>query len=245
MGAARRPGAAPAARHLRPAAEEALDPAQLPDPRPHAVPAGGDPSRAPAVLHRAQLRRSSLRPGHPLLDLPARQGHQGGAALRHRARPVRRGVRVPRPLHRAGGEDEGAAPGPDRRAGVHEALRHGAAQRLGDELRVAVGQRDPGAEPRRRQGRVRPRHGGGGDQPLPPQRRRPGLGARLGLLRRPDEGRRPRRARVRREGRRRPGEDGQPQAQPGRQARHRRGAARGQGDRGDREDPRRPPGPDA
>ena len=46
-----------------------------------------------------------------------------------------------------------------RRPEVHPALRHRPAQRLGDELRLDVRQRDRGAQRRRRQGRVRPRHG--------------------------------------------------------------------------------------
>ena len=52
----------------------------------------------------------------------------------------------------------GAAAGPDRRPALHAALRHGAAQRLGDELRRAVGQRPARAQRRRGGGRVRPRH---------------------------------------------------------------------------------------
>ena len=57
------------------------------------------------------------------------QGHQGGAALRHRARPVRASATSTSSTPRAGGPDEGAAPGPDRRPGLHPALRHGAAER--------------------------------------------------------------------------------------------------------------------
>src|SRR5690606_613189 len=44
-------------RHLRPRAEEALHTAQLPGARARALPTGGDPPGAAAVLHRAQLRR--------------------------------------------------------------------------------------------------------------------------------------------------------------------------------------------
>ncbi len=66
------------------------------------------------------------------------------------------------------------------------------------------------------------------------------LGQRL--LRRPHPRRWLRRAEVRRQGGRRPGPAGLPQAQPGRQARHRRGAARREGDPRDRRGPRRAAG---
>ena len=82
----------------------------------------------------------------------------------------------------------------------------------------------PSTGARRR--RLRPRHRGGGDQPLPPPRWRPGLGDRVRLLRLPDRRRRLRRGGVRRQGGGPAGQDGPPQAQPGRQARYRRGAAR-------------------
>ena len=49
-------------------------------------------------------------------------------------------------------------------------------------------------------------------------------------------------ATVRGQGRRRPGQDGQPQAQPGREARHRRGPSGGEGDRRDRRDAGHPAG---
>ena len=227
----------------RPGAEEALDPAQLPGARPPAVPARGHPSRAAAVLHRAQLRRSPLRPGHPLVDLPRAKGENEEQPFGTERDVNAVGLRVPRPLHRAGRDAEGAAPGPDRRAGLHPALRHGAAQRLGDELRRAQrptrSRRSTAAPPRAGSPTTR---GRAGSAPTTAGRR-PGLGARLAATSAPaTQGRRVRRARVRRQGGRRPGQDGQPQAQPGRQARHRRGAARGQGDPGDRRGPRRPAG---
>ena len=49
-------------------------------------------------------------------------------------------------------------PRADRRAGLQAALRRLDLQHLGDELRVALGQRDPRAEPGREDGRLRPRH---------------------------------------------------------------------------------------
>src|SRR5699024_5617140 len=48
---------------LRPAAAQTLRAAQLPRDRPHALPAGRDPTGAAAVLHRTQLGRPPLRPG--------------------------------------------------------------------------------------------------------------------------------------------------------------------------------------
>ncbi len=130
----------------------------------------------------------------------------------------------------------------DRRPRLHPALRNVVAERERDELRQPERQRHRGPEPRGSGGWLRPRHRRRGDQPLPPSRRRPGLGDRLGLLRLPDAGRGVRRGRVRSQGRRPPGEDGAPQAQPGSQARYRRGAARGEGQPGDRRDPRGPSG---
>ena len=91
-------------------------------------------------------------------------------------------------------------------------------------------------------GRLRPRHRRGGDQPLPPPRRRPGLGDRLGLLRLPHRRRRVRRATSSPTRPPTPRSRWSPQAQPGRQARHRWGAARSEGDQGDRRDPRRAAG---
>ena len=49
----------------RPGAAEALDPAQLPGAGSHALPAGGHPPGAAAVLHRAQLRRPSATTATP------------------------------------------------------------------------------------------------------------------------------------------------------------------------------------
>ncbi len=59
-------------------------------------------------------------------------------------------------------------------------------QRLRDELRLIVGERDHGAEPRREERQLRTRHGRRFDVEIPPRAwRRHHLGNRLGLLRLP------------------------------------------------------------
>ena len=66
------------------------------------------------------------------------------------------------------------------------ALRRQRLQHLGDELRRAVGQRHPGAQPGRQDGQLRARHRRRLDLGAPPRaRRRPDLGNRLRLLRLP------------------------------------------------------------
>ena len=127
-----------------------------------------------------------------------------------------------------------SATGHDRRTRLHPAVRDGAAQRLGDVVRRALRRGAHGAQPRRGQGRVRPRHRRGRPDQVPPQRRRRGLGDRHRVLRRADQGRRLRPRAVPREGIARGRQVRLAQAQPGRQARHRRRPARRQGDQGDR-----------
>ena len=78
-----------------------------------------------------------------------------------------------------------AVPGASRWARLRATVRHGADERLGDELRRAVGQRPACAEQRRPQGPVRPRHGRRWADSLSSRRRRRGLGDRLRLFRRP------------------------------------------------------------
>ncbi len=234
MGAARA-GGPPAGRgDPRRPAEATLHPAQLPRAGAHALPAGGHPARAAAVLHRAQLGRPAFRPRHPQLDLPAREGRQDRAAVRDRARRRRAGLRVPRALHGARADRERAPARAHRRTPLCQALRHGADERLGDELRCAVRQRARGAQPWRGDGRVRPRHRRGRALEVPPPGRGPRVGDRQRLLRRPHRRRRLRPAQVRRHGGRRPGADGLAEAQPGRQAGHRRRPAGRQGHPGDR-----------
>ena len=73
-----------------------------------------------------------------------------------------------------------------RRPGLHEALFGLGVQHLGDELRRAQPERDPRAQRRRQEGRLRPRHRRGRRQPLSPrERRRHHLGDRLRLFRLP------------------------------------------------------------
>ena len=91
--------------------------------------------------------------------------------------------------------------------------------------------------------RLRARHRRGRPDEVPPRaRRRPRLGDRQRLLRRAHQGRRLRRGRVPRQGRARPRQVRVAQAQPGRQARHRRRAAGREGHRGDRRGARRAAG---
>ena len=169
------------------------------------------------------------------IDLPARQGHRGREGLRHRARRQRGRLRVPRPRHRAVPVAARAAAGPDRRPALHAALRHGAAQRLGDELRRAVGQRVARAQHRRARAAASPTtparaaspryHLDGGDLVWE-------LGSGYFGARTADGEFDP--APVRRQGRPRRRQVRVAQALPGREARHRRRAARGEGQRGDR-----------
>jgi glutamate synthase domain-containing protein 2 len=96
----------------------------------------------------------------------------------------------------------------------------------------------------REAGRFLPRHRRGLDLAVPPRgRRRPGLGDRLGLLRLPQRRRQLQRGALRRERARSAGEDDRGEAVAGRQARPRRRAARGQGQRGNLGHPRRADGP--
>ena len=151
-----RPGRA---RHLRPHPDPALDPAQLPGDRPHAVPDGGHPPRAAAVLHRAQLRRSSLRPQHPLVDLPARQGESRrstrsapsatstrSATSTSSTRPRRWRPMEEPPRVRVGG--------PDCTQPYDMALLNVSAMSFGS----LSAERDRGPQPRRRGRWLRPRH---------------------------------------------------------------------------------------
>ena len=161
------------------AAAQAHDPAALSGRRASALSAGGHPARAAAVLHRARLGRPAVRPRHPLDHLRAGQRHPRREAVRHRADVNEVGYEylvhsiapVPEPRTRR--------PGDDRRSGLLQAVLDGAVERLGDELRRAVGQRDPGPEQGCGDGRLRARHRRGRPVGLPPgERRRHRLGAR-------------------------------------------------------------------
>jgi len=77
------------------------------------------------------------------------KGIEGVKAFGTETQCQRGRLRVPRPRDRGVPVAAQAAAGPDRRSALHAAVRHGAAQRVGDELRGAVGQRDRGAQCRR------------------------------------------------------------------------------------------------
>ena len=156
-----------------------------------------DPPRAAAVLHRAQLRRPPLRPRHPHArstsgPRASRTSRPSAPSATSTSRATSTCVHSTAP----GRPADGPAAGADRRPGLHPALRHGAAQRLGDELRRAVGatrcaRSTQGARP----GGFAHDTGEGGLHRVPPRaRRRPRLGDRQRLLRRAHQGRRLRRA---------------------------------------------------
>ncbi len=158
-------------------ATAALPAAELPAARAPPLRAGEGAARTPAVLHRAELRRPPLRPRHPQHRLRARQGHRRGGAVRHRTRPLPGRQRIPHPLHGPPAGAHHPAPGPDRRTRLHPALRHGSAERLGDELRLAVGPGHTRPQHGCAAGRLRPRHRGGRSVGVPPAPRR---GPRVG-----------------------------------------------------------------
>ncbi len=125
-------------------------------------------------------------------------------------------------------------------ADARPAVQREPLQHLGDELRRAVGERDPGAQRRRQARQLRPRHRRRLDQPAPPRpRRRPDLGDRLGLLRLLRRRRQLLRGALRRQRPRPAGQDDRGQALAGRQARPRRRAAGAEGDARDRRGARR------
>ena len=129
----------------------ALGPAQLPGARPHALPAGG--ASAPSC---SSTSSSATSTAGPTTATPARSIYERAKGI-HAEQPFGTerdvdevGLRVPGALDRAGRPASRAAAGPHRRPGLHPALRHGAAERLRDELRRAVGQRAARAQRRRR-----------------------------------------------------------------------------------------------
>ena len=88
----------------------------------------------------------------------------------------------------------------DRRPQCAQPYSRQRVQHLGDEFRLAVGQCDPRAQRRRAARRLLPRHRRRLDLALPPrERRRPGLGDRLGLLRLPRRRRQLQRGALRRQ----------------------------------------------
>ena len=188
-----------------------------------------DPARDPAVLHRAQLRRPPVRPRHPLVDLRARQGHPRRAGRSAPSATSTRSatstcVHSTAPRRPADEPPRVRIGGPDCTQPYDMALLNVSAMSFGALSANAIRALNAGARARR----LRPRHRRGRPDQLPPRaRRRPGLGDRQRLLRRPHQGRRLRPRHVRAT---RPPHDQVKmrlaQAEPGRQARHRRRAAR-------------------
>ena len=174
-------------RRARPAAGPPRDPAQLPGDRPPALPARVHPARDPAVLHRERRRGRALLARAALAGLPARQGRARQAAVRHPARrhasPATSGSTTRcgrRSSPTTTSASSSAAPTGLAGGSLHPAVQRQRVQHLGDELRRAVGQRDPGAQPGRQARRLRARHRRGLDLRAPPRaRRRPDLGDRL------------------------------------------------------------------
>ena len=172
-----------AGRPARPAPDAPCGAAQLPGDRPPALPARVHPAGDAPVLHRERPRGGAVLAPAALARLPARQGRVRQAAVRHPARRRRARLRVDQPLDAADRAGDARLPRHDRRR-PRAAVQREHVQHLGDELRRALGQRDPGAERRRQARQLRARHRRGLDQPAPPRaRRRPDLGDRLGLLR--------------------------------------------------------------
>ena len=178
-------------------------PAQLPAARAHAVPARGDPPRAAAVLHRAQLRRAPVRPRHPHLDLRAREGRsrtsRRSAPSATSPRPATSGCCTRRrPLDPPNEPPRVRVGGPDCTQPYDMALLNVSAMSFGALSANAL----RALNARRAGRRLRPRHRRGRPDEVPPRgRRRRHLGDRQRLLRRAHEGRRLRPGRVPREGR--------------------------------------------
>ena len=170
-------------RLARRAAEAPRDPAQLSGDRPSALPARVRPAGDAPVLHRERQRGRPFLAPAALARLPARQGRLRQAPVRHADERADHRLRVDQPLDAADDAEDARLPDHDRRR-PRPALQREPVQHLGDELRLALGQRDPGAQRRRQAGQLRARHRRGLDQPPSPRpRRRPDLGDRLGLLR--------------------------------------------------------------
>ena len=182
----------------RPAAAAARDPAQLPGRRPCPVLAGGHRPRAAAVHRRRQRRGAALQPRPAPVGVRLGQAGEQLLRLRHRQRPraQRRQRRSSTTARSAGAARPTArrarrrACRPRRSSGGPRGRRHAfrpdvGREHLRDELRLAVG-----ATPSRRstgapRGRLPAQHRRGRRLAVPPQRRRPGLPDRDGVLRLP------------------------------------------------------------
>ena len=166
-------------------------------------PARGDRAGAAAVHRRRQRRGAALHPGPAAMGV--RVGEDGEQLLRvrhrqrhrvHRRLPVikhrtfGRAIPPSTPARRARGRRCRA-----RRCSAAPARRRGAfrpelgREHLGDELRLAVRQRDRGAQPGRRAGRLPAQHRRGRRLAVPPQRRRADLPDRHRVLRLPGRAR--------------------------------------------------------
>ena len=235
----------------RPHAEAPRHPAQLPRGRAPSLPARAVRARAAAVHRHRQRRGAAVQPRPAALGLRVVEAREQLLRLRQRQRHGARrrlpGDQAPH-VHRPGRAD-----GDPRRRGGAPAVGQGARrparahprlparlrrQHLGDELRRAVQERDRGAQPRRCRRRLPAEHRRGRDLAVPPHGRRPGLPDRDVLLRLPRQGRRVRPGPAQGPGRLRAGARDRGQAVAGRQARPRRAAAGGEGQRRDRRDPR-------
>ena len=172
------------ARRPRRGAEAARDPAQLPGDRPPPVPAREVRTGAAPVHRHLQRRGAAVQPGPAALGLCLLEAGELLLRLRHRQRRRER-----RPATRSSGTARSPGPAPPpaaRRGGCTGPGRQGrgprpraparvqtgvGGQHLGDELRVAVRERDRGAQPRRGPGRLLAEHRRGRAVAVPPQRR--------------------------------------------------------------------------
>src|SRR6267154_2037016 len=100
--------------HLRPRSATALGAAELSDPWAYAFPAGGAAAGDTAVLHRAELRWTPLRPRRSIVDLRTGQRHCRRAGFRHRTRYRSGRLRVSGAHGTAGRAARRAVPGAGR-----------------------------------------------------------------------------------------------------------------------------------
>ena len=131
---------------VRPPPEEAHDPAALSRRRAPALPAGGHPSGESSSTSSSATGTAGRSTATPAPSSTSGPRASTASVPRHRAGRQRGRLRVPRPLGCPPTRRRPAARA-RRRPGLHQALLHGAAQRLRDELRYPVRQRDPRPQP--------------------------------------------------------------------------------------------------
>ena len=171
------------ARCARRRAEAPRGAAQLSGDRPPALPARIRPAGDAPVLHRERQRGGAVLAPAALARLPAREGRFRQAPVRNAAQRRVGRLRMDQSLAAADRARGPRLPRHDRR-GARAAVLGEPVQHLGDELRRAVGKRDPRPQRGREARQLRARHRRRLDQPPPPRpRRRPDLGDRLGLFR--------------------------------------------------------------